>query len=166
MAWDTTMITMLRAIIGDLDGDTYEDERLKQLLVVAATFVQDDVGTSYTISVPLSTISPDPVDTGDEGFVNLVVIKTACMIGVADWKTKSRNAMMVKDDVSSIDGRNIASEAREWARDLCKGYEDAELEYRLGNSRAGHAIIGPHMTDEMITTTAVSDHRGRESSFS
>ncbi len=26
----------------------------------------------------------------------------------------------------------------------CKKYDDAELEFRLGNSNAGEAIIGPH----------------------
>ena len=166
MAWDSTMILMLRGIIGDLDSETYADDRLKQLLTIGATFVQQALGTStYTISVDCSEISPDPVLTKDVGFVNLTVLKTACLIGASEWKTNARGSMMVKDDVSSIDTRSKASETKEWAKDICEGYAQAELEYRLGNSKAGHAIVGPHCTDEMLTTQAINDHRGRINGF-
>ena len=65
MAWDTTMVTILRTIISDLDASSYSDSRLQQILVVAAQYVQQEISftTTYTVNIDSPDIAPDPTVT-------------------------------------------------------------------------------------------------------
>lgn len=168
MTWQEEMMPMLRSIIDDTDVTalTYSDDRLEEILVIAATYVEMRVSTGvYTMSVAQVTMTPDPVDRRDNGFVNLTVMKAACIIGRGEWKARAKQSIVVKDDVSMIDTRNASGDTRAWAEDMCKEYDKAELDYRLGNSKAGQAIVGPHCTDNMLNTQSPSGHRGRQDYF-
>lgn len=144
--WKTEMTTLLRYMINDVDETSREftDERLCSLLVSSAhmTLGVVDFPSSYTVDIPNSGISPTP--TNDKSFVNLVVLKAACLLAAGEYRTSTNQAIVVRDGPSSVDPRAMVAAKREMMASTCDKYEQAELEYRLGNSNAGEAIIGPH----------------------
>ena len=94
MHWEGAMIGMLRVVIDDnaYQGSyTYTDSRLVQVLVTAAMYVNQEVefDTDYTIDVIDSSISPDPYDHGDNLFLNMVVMKAACIIDQGVFREKA-----------------------------------------------------------------------------
>lgn len=94
MEWHGAMINMLRVLIGDnayQGAYIYTDSRLIQTLVVAAMYVDQEVNfaTTYSIDVICSTISPDPYTTDDRAFMNMVVLKAACLIDQGTYRTKA-----------------------------------------------------------------------------
>ena len=120
MAWQTEMTTLLRYVINDTDATSYEftDSRLQTLIVSSAA--------------------------NDNGFINLVVLKSACMLADGEYRTASNKGIVIRDGPSSVDARALIASKQQIASDSCAKYEKAELEFRLGNSNAGEAIIGPH----------------------
>jgi hypothetical protein len=152
MSWDRTMVTITRGIIDDLDSDnyTYTDSRLQQLLVIAAHYVTLNVtfNQTYTINIDSPDITPDPtVAPKDQGFVNLTVLKAACILAKGEYRKDSSKGMVIKDGPSSIDARTLVQSKKDLMTDMCEAYAEAELQYRLGNSKAGEAIVGPHLTN-------------------
>tara|TARA_E500000331_G_scaffold324950_1_gene341704 strand:+ start:15027 stop:15533 length:507 start_codon:yes stop_codon:yes gene_type:complete len=146
IGWKTEMTTLLRYVINDADETRREftDERLCSLLVSSAhlTLGVVDFPANYTVDIPNSGISPPP--TKDKSFVNLVVLKAACLLAGGEYRASTNQAIVVRDGPSSVDPRAMVVAKREMMQSACKKYEQAELEYRLGNSNAGEAIIGPH----------------------
>ena len=63
MSWQIELPLIVRSWINDLsDTPTYSDERIQQLLVVAAQHVvqQVDLTTKYTVNIINPDLSPDP----------------------------------------------------------------------------------------------------------
>lgn len=92
--WEYEMVTMLRFLINDLSDDpTYSDTRLRQLIVMAAQIVNQEMtfSNNYTINFGTLTISPDPtvVAYRDNAFINLVVLKAACLSDETTYRTKA-----------------------------------------------------------------------------
>ena len=147
--WKYEMTTLLRYVINDTDTTQrqFTDERLCNLLVASAhmTLGVVDFPRNYIIDVPTSGISPDPTSgSKDSSFINLVVLKAACLLAGGEYRTASNKGIVIKDGPSSVDARGVV-EAKKTIMDFaCSKYESAELEFRLGNSNAGEAIIGPH----------------------
>jgi hypothetical protein len=164
MAWETEMVTILRSIVGDLSSpQEFSDSSLQQLIVSAGQLMILDIDfpKTYTFDHSTPDITPDPTDPArDDAFINLAVLKAACLLGIGQWRNKARQSMVVKDDVSLIDGRKVGEGTQAWAQDLCKAYEDAKMDYRLGNAKPGAAIVGPHMADDNFRTTYTHSHRG------
>ena len=80
--WAPCIVNMVRAHIGDYsDPPMYSDSRLFQVIVAAAYLVRYDV-ESCDIDMPEiscdGAISPNPLNY--PSFVNLVVLKSACML--------------------------------------------------------------------------------------
>ena len=147
MAWQDTMVTMLRVVIDDTGSNpVYSDSRLEEVIVVAANLTKQDVDfdSDYTIGVTDLSISPDPTTSPDNAFINLVTLKSACLLANSEYKTCTNNAISVRDGSPSIDKRGVAAAKKEWRDSICKDYDHAEREYKLGNSNAGASIIGPY----------------------
>jgi len=148
MAWDTEMVNLLRYVINDTDALTqeYSDSRLKSLIVTAAqlTLGVVDFPRDYTIDISNITISPDPTTTKDNGFVNLVILKAACLLASGDYRSSAKQGVVIRDGPSTIDARATLITKKDIMDSACSKYDDAELEFRLGNSNAGEAIVGPH----------------------
>ena len=96
MAWQTDLVTMLRNVIFDVDDTnyTYTDNRLKEMLVVSAHLVNQEIAfdTDYTITISKTGISPDPTDSTDANsgaFQNFVVLKAACLADQSTLRTKA-----------------------------------------------------------------------------
>jgi hypothetical protein len=92
MSWEIEIPIIVRTLINDLeDQPVYSDERLKQIIAVAAKYVQFDVviDHAYSVDVSLGTISPDPTNDRDEIFISLVSLKAACIVDQSILRTKA-----------------------------------------------------------------------------
>ena len=164
MSWQTEMTTLLRVFIND-DVTPYEygDDRLQNLIVSSAqlTLGVVDFPRDYTVDIEGTGITPDPTSaTKDNGFINLVTLKAACLVATGDYRSASNKAISVKDGPSTIDAKGIAEHKKGVMQDWCKAFADALLQFRLGNSNAGEAIVGPHRSDATNRTT-LGDRRTR-----
>ena len=147
--WKKEMTSLLRYVINDTDTTRreYTDERLCSLIITSAQLTQGvvDFPRDYTIDVANSGISPDPT-TGarDNGFINLVLLRASCLLAQGDFRASTNKGVVIRDGPSSVDARGLVAAKKDLMDSTCKKYNDAELEFRLGNSNAGEAIIGPH----------------------
>jgi hypothetical protein len=149
MAWTDDMPTIVRYLINDLDTTNYaySNGRVRQTIVVAAQLVlsEIDFDKTYTVTISTSGISPDPTAaTKDDAFINLVSLKSACLIASSELRTKGLDAIRVSDGSSSIDAGGILRGFEILSKDLCQRYENAKIQYKAGNSVAGQAILSPY----------------------
>jgi hypothetical protein len=166
MSWQAKIVTFVRGIIDDLSQTpTHSDEKLEQLIVIAGSLVTTEVElpTDYSIDVETVEINPDP--SSDTLFINLVGMKTACMIARAEQRISARSAHSIKDGPSNIDGRAPAEQTTKWADTICGNYSQFLLDYRLGNLILGQAIVGPYGNVDGLghSTAPLYDNRGHHS---
>lgn len=166
MSWQGQMSTIVRHIIDDLDPINYKysDHRVETAILVSAqlTTMNVDFANSYTINVESCTLSPDPTDsdTRDNPFINLVSLRSACIIIGGEIRSESGNAISIKDGPSAIDLRGVSATLTALYKDLCEKYDHLLLEYRAGNAVAGHAIIGPYSPgSDFVSNNTRLDHR-------
>jgi hypothetical protein len=148
MAWQDDMVTMLRVVIDDAGSNpTYSNSRLEEVIVVAAHLTKQavDFDNDYTVDIQDVSITPDPVNAQDYSFINLVILKAGCVLANSEYKTDGARAISVRDGSASVDQRGVADAKKNWRDMICSQYDKAEREYRMGNSQAGEAIIGPYM---------------------
>jgi len=153
MAWDTTMVQMLRVLINDLaDTPTYSDTRLTQVITVAGQYVQHDVNltTTYTIDVVNLTMSPDPTLTAtlDLAFTNMCVMKSACIIdqGSARSAALSAGIKAVGGPVSLDTKDHMKGFETLLSQTACQNYEDMVTQWNAGRGIANicQFILGPY----------------------
>lgn len=142
MSWQEVGVSSLRVLLNDL-GSTpeYSDSRLTELMVVAARYINQEIpfSTTYTINIIDCSISPEPSET----FVNLMILKAACILTRGTQRISAINAFIIHDGTSKIDGRQPALSGKEVTASYCEEYEDAVAQHRLGNAVVGRAIYGP-----------------------
>ena len=107
MAWQNEMVRILRHIINDLDSSSYSftDDRLEESILVSAQLVSTEIDfdKDYTIDVDALVLSPDPTaSVKDDAFINLVVLKSACIILGSEVRSNALNSIALKDGPSSI----------------------------------------------------------------
>lgn len=156
MSWQGEMTTIVRTLINDVDATnyTYSTERLETSILVAAQIVllELDFENTYTVDVEQCYLNPDPTDptTGlttvnkDDAFINLVSLKTACLIMGSEMKTQALNAVRVSDGPSSIDYTAVATHVKFLYEYACKTYEEYKFNYAAGNNAVGKAILSPY----------------------
>jgi hypothetical protein len=165
MSWQGQMSTIVRHLIDDLDAAKYKysQNRVETAILVSAqlTTMNVDFNNSYTINVESCSLSPDPTDTGtkDNPFINLVSLRTACIILGGEIRSESGNAISIKDGPSAIDLRGVSQVLATLYKDLSDRYDHTLLEYRAGNSIAGHAILGPYSPGSDSVSNNRLDHR-------
>jgi len=156
MAWDTTMITMLRVLIQDFDGVDFSDDRLKQILAVSAQYVDNDIilDQDYTIDVITPDISPDPTTSSpvDDVFVNFVVLRAACMIDQGSLRCaafasglEARCGPTVMKTVRRMEGFGTLID-----KGYCRTYEELKHQYDFGNSAFCKGILSPFINETFI----------------
>ena len=144
------MVQIVRNILGDVSADspTYSDERLMEVILTSAQLLQGDVDFSqtYTIDIDECVLTPDPTITGakDDDFINLVSLRTACIIANSEFRTAANKAYNFVDGPSKIDGRDVAESSYKFAQTICGAFENAKKTYRAGNSTAGAIIVSPY----------------------
>ena len=152
MAWDETIPEIVRAITDDLDDTALKvsDDNILRVIIVAAFQVNNELDfvNTYTIDILNQTISPDPTDTDslDDAFVNLVSVKSACIINRGSAETAANRAIAVRDAGSAVDLRGVFSAKLSLIKQgWCAVYENDKFEYSLSgiNNAIGAMIIGP-----------------------
>lgn len=146
MSWQIELPLIVRMLINDLsDPPTYSDERLLQTLAVAAKYVQFDVSldNTYAVNVTTSTITPDP--TGDDIFVGLLCLKSACIVDQSVLRTKAAmegiRASLGPASLSvggSLGGLKMILE-----QGPCALYEELTSHWDIKNATAIKVIFGP-----------------------
>jgi hypothetical protein len=148
MSWQTELPIIVRTLVNDLsDQPTYSDERLWQVIAVAAKYVQFDVvlEQTYNIDVSNSTIVPDPTDSRDEIFIALVSLKTACLIDQSTLRTKASmegiRASLGPASLSvggSLEGLRMIIE-----QGPCATYDELTSHWDVKDATAVRAILSP-----------------------
>lgn len=150
MCINASLTLMLRAVLADLDNETYTDERLEQLIVVAAKFVNQDLEASYVVDVTGVDITPDPVDSNDDIFINLTVIKSACLIDHGNLRIKA--ALAGLEAVAGparlkVGGDNFAAFRTLVEAGACAMYKTLLQDYKLGSGAICHGILSPFISN-------------------
>jgi hypothetical protein len=148
--WSDEMVIILRNLIADVSSTpTYDDSRLQQLLLIAGQFNQQDVTfkQAYAINVVDATLTPDPTDvtTRDDAFINLALLKAACIIDNNEARLAAKRAVLMRDNTFTVDNRSVAESILQiWQKGWCQHFVDARYEFLAGNiGSAGGAVIGP-----------------------
>lgn len=149
MAWQTEITQIVRNIIGDIDlsSPTYTDERIQEIILVSAQLLSTEVdfAQTYTIDVDELSLTPDPTTpTKDDGFINLVALRSACIIANSEFRTAANNAYNFADGPAKIDGRDVAESLYKNAQTICESFEKTKKSYKAGNNNAGAIIVGPY----------------------
>lgn len=87
------------------------------------------------------------------------------MMARAEQKTKAGRAITFKDGPSNIDGRPAAEGTAKWSDTICKDYENAVLQHKLGNLQPGTAIISPYRFDNSEYQPGVSPRSSDTGSY-
>ena len=79
MSWKNEIPIIVRVWINDLsETPTYSDDRIEQLIVVAAQYVKREINFSntYVIDTVKLTITPDPtsLESQDQDFIGFVAL--------------------------------------------------------------------------------------------
>lgn len=152
MSWQTEITRIVRAIINDLtEPYTYCDEKLEELIVIAAQLTKNelDFDTIYTINVGELIISPDPTEVRDDAFINLVSLKTACLILNGETKLAAGRNIKVTDAGASVDFGGEFISLQKFAENICGSYKEAKLQYMLGNVNTIKAILTPYTSSNV-----------------
>lgn len=166
MSWQNEMALIVRHLVNDLDSSdyTFTNDRLEEAILVSAQLasLEIDFENTYTIEVDGSSLSPDPTSSGnkDDSFINIVSLKTACLLLSSEVKTNALSAMAIKDGPSSIDTRGIVANLHILHEHMCKKYEDAKMQYKL-NGVVGQAVLSPYSPgSDNIARTNMSSRSG------
>jgi hypothetical protein len=152
MSWNDSGIKMLRVLLND-NGTTltYSDNRLEQLLIVAAIYVKQDLtfDVNYSINIMTHSISPDPVDTGDNAFLNFTVIKAACLADIGQVRTKALVAgISARCGPVSLDtGSHLVGFKELLSVGPCAMYEALKTDWQYSHSNIHHAILTPFISN-------------------
>lgn len=148
MAWQDHLTIIVRTLINDLDTPyEFSDERIQQVLTVAAKFVQFDVNLDYPyqIDVVNSSILPDPTELKDDIFLSLTSLKAACVIDQGALRTKA--AMEgIKASLGSAN-LNINGSLEGFKTIIDKGacalYDELTAHWDVKNATAIQAVLSP-----------------------
>lgn len=164
MSWQGEMTTIVRYLVNDVDPSSYtfSDDRIETTILVSAQLVLTEVDfeNTYTVDVEQCYLSPDPTDptTGlatankDDGFINLVSLKTACIVLGSEMKTHSLTSIRVSDGPSSVDSTSVAKNLQFLYEHACKKYEEYKFNYLAGTNSAGKAILSPYSPGSDVVT--------------
>lgn len=148
MSWKKEIPIIVRTLINDLsDTPTYSDERILQVVAVAAKYVQFDVvlDHQYIVNVVNPTITPDPTADNDSIFISLVSLKTACIIDQSVLRTKAAmegiRAALGSAQISvagSLAGIKLILD-----QGPCAAYEELTSHWDVKEATAIRAVLSP-----------------------
>lgn len=154
MSWQDESVEILRILINDF-GNTpkYSDEDLEQLLLVSARYVIQEVNlaTSYLVDYSSGTITPNPSD--DHGFLNFMILKSACLTNTWEYNTKA-----IQDGISAKCGPTTLSVSSNAILILgliqngpCKTYQELVMQYNFGQLNIGaKGIVSPFISNTFL----------------
>jgi hypothetical protein len=162
MPWAIDLVLFLRSLIGDLDATKYTNERLKQVLAIAAFQINSsNFSNNYVVNIARVSITPDPIDLQDQDFCLLTCYKAACIIVGGEVKTMSNQAISYREGPNSLDLVSAAQATKVLYDDLCNKYDEMLTAYEMEkSSEGGHAILGPYSPgSDFVAFFRGQDHR-------
>jgi hypothetical protein len=163
MPWNIDLVTMVRSLIGDMAGSTYSDNRLRQMIVIAAFEVNNsaNIERSYEIDISRVTITPDPVEEKDLNFCVMTAYKAAVLIIQGEIRNQSLNSITISDGTSSINLTDVTRSLQALYKDLSTIYEDLLQTYVMEESSLNaQAILGPYSPgSDLVNWYYHSDYR-------
>lgn len=167
MSWNVEIPIIVRTLINDLsENPTYSDDRILQVITVAAKYVQFDVNLdhAYTINVVTPDIIPDPTADNDSIFISLVSLKAACIIDQSTLRTKAAmegiRAALGPANLSvagSLVGIKMILETGP-----CATYEELTSHWDVKEATAIRAVLSPFVGNKFDPRSLYSDNRGRD----
>ena len=145
MSWDTEWAPILLRYLDDSNTVDYTTSRLNYFLAMAMFEVvpQISLRSTYTIDITTPSISPDPAQ--DNSLGSLVILKAATILLRSEIKKLAVVAgYSIRDDKSTIDGKEALNTLREMLKNYEENYERALQGYRLGAGHIGRAILSPY----------------------
>ena len=163
MPWNIDLVTMVRSLIGDMTSSTYSDNRLRQMIVIAAFEVNNatSIKDTYEINISKVTITPDPIDERDLNFCVLTAYKAAVLIVQGEVRNQSLNSITISDGTSSVNLTDVTRSLQTLYKDLSTMYEDLLQAYMFEESSLnGQAILGPYSPgSDLVNWYYHSDYR-------
>ena len=149
MSWKKEIPIIVRTLINDLseDNPTYSDERILQVIAVAAKYVQFDVvlDQKYTVNVANPAITPDPTVSDDSIFISLVSLKTACIIDQSVLRTKAamEGIRAALGPASLSISGSLAGLKLILDQGPCAAYEELTSHWDVKEATAIRAVLSP-----------------------
>lgn len=148
MSWQDHLTTVVRVLINDLNQPyEFSDDRMLQIIVVAAKYVQFDVNLDhlYQIDVVNPAITPDPTADNDDIFLSLVGLKAACIFDQGTFRTKAAlEGIRTQLGPASI---SIGGTTSGWQAIIdhgaCALYDELTSHWDVRNASAIRAILSP-----------------------
>src|SRR4051812_44108982 len=108
MAWEDTLVVMVRNLIGDLGTvPVYSDERIQSAIITSGLIVSQEyifnVAYIFDLSTPDMTPDPTETDTLDPIAVGLFTLKAACLLNTNSYQTALGGGIKVRDGDSEVD---------------------------------------------------------------
>lgn len=157
MSWNVEIPIIVRTLINDLEEPVkYSDERLLQIITVAAKYVQFDVSLDheYIIDVVNNNITPDPTSDNDSIFISLIGLKSACIIDQSTLRTKAAlegiRAALGPAQLSiagSLAGFDLIID-----KGPCAAYDELTSHWDVREATAIRAILSPFVGNKFDPT--------------
>jgi hypothetical protein len=168
MSWKIEIPIIVRTWINDLsDTPTYSNDRVLQLITVAAQYVTKEVNldNEYSIDIINKEITPDPTTLGekDVDFIGFVSLKASCILDQSTIRTKAASEGIR----ASLGPANLSvnGSLRGYELMLSKGpcylYEQLKTDYEIGNANVVRAVLSPFVGNNF--DSRYLDEYGRES---
>jgi len=138
-----TCTNYVRILIDDTDSSDYEysDKRLSDLIIMSCSYVNNDTDSKYTVDLCSKTVSPDP----DSNFINLVALKSVCLLASAQYSRNARTGdVKVNDGVTSVDLKGLSSGLKDFSKTACENYARELNNYLLGRDIRGVIVTTPN----------------------
>jgi hypothetical protein len=166
MSWEIEIPIIVRTLINDLeDQPVYSDERLKQIIAVAAKYVQFDVvlDHAYTVDVSISSISPDPTIDSDEIFISLVSLKAACIVDQSTLRTRAATEGIraaLGPALLSVNG-NLDGIKMILEMGPCAAYDELVSHWDVSQATTARAILSPFVGNKFDPRSLYMDKTRR-----
>jgi hypothetical protein len=171
MSWKIEVPIIVRTLVNDMSSTpTYSDERLLQIIAVAAKYVQFDVvlDNAYTINVVNPEITPDPTANDDSIFISLVSLKSACIVDQSVLRTKAAmegiRAALGPAQLSV--GGSLAGLKMIIEEGPCAAYDELTSHWDVREATAIRAILSPFVGNHFDPTSLTYPGDPRRNMFS
>jgi hypothetical protein len=155
MSWQIEIPIITRVLINDLsDQPEYSDDRLLQLITIAAQYVKSEINLvrNYDIDIINQTITPDPSnpDPGnplakDSDYIGFIALKSACLLDQSTLRTRAAMEGVrasLGPAVIQVAG-NIRAYQILLEEGPCNTYQELRKQYEFGNANAIRSMMSP-----------------------
>lgn len=174
MAWDTTLVTIVRVFINDMSGTpTYTDDQIKTAILTGGLIATQDFpfDVTYNFDFANTAITPDPtLDPVDLIAINLFSLKAACILNQASYQSSLAGGIgvSIKDWNSSVSTEGVLKGFADLLKyGVCATYTDlVEKLYFSKGAGKGGAVLGPYTgTNNSATLPIGFSHLAQWDSF-